>query len=126
MLPLYERGNALINVDIKVSDGVHVVSDGRELPGLDVDWILCLSLLEHVEDPKDFIETIAGRLKMGSHAILECPAEYPYHEDPIDNGLRLITREDWDEFLEGLGFQVEKFEKIGDKKSTTLVLLTKI
>lgn len=123
MLPLYKRGNALINVDIKDSLGVHVVSD--QLPDIQADWILCLSLLEHVEDPKEFIRNASGRLKTGAGAILECPAEYPYHEDPIDNGLRLRNRYEWEQFLSGLGFKIERFEKIGKKLTTTIVVLRK-
>lgn len=126
MLPLYKRGNALINIDIKDSPGVHIVSDGISLPDIKVDWILCLSLLEHVSNPREFIRNASTRLKTGSGAILECPAVYPYHEDPIDNTLRLITRQDWEQFLDGLGFEIERFETIGSKLTTTLVVLRKL
>lgn len=92
MAPLLERGNALINIDPKGGDGVHLRRAAEDL-GLTAlaDVVLCCNLLEHVEHPRAVLRSIAAALKPGGLLVLDGPATYPYHADPIDTLLRFTT-----------------------------------
>jgi SAM-dependent methyltransferase len=98
--PLLARGNAVINVDAKPEPGVHLVRSAQDLGLTDfADIVLCCNLLEHVESPMVVLRSIHKALKPGGRLIMEGPAVYPYHADPIDNMLRLKTEEEWDALL---------------------------
>jgi hypothetical protein len=87
------------NVDIKVQDGVDLVSDfttqnGQELiKKLGGNLYLISNLLEHIPDYMVGIESIKSMLKSGDLLILSGPKSFPYHPDPIDNMFRPTIKE---------------------------------
>jgi len=63
-------------------------------------------------------------LKVGGVLVLDVPAQYPYHADPIDTGLRIQTREEC-VYLLSFGFRIEHFEivrRAGYEHSAALAL----
>jgi SAM-dependent methyltransferase len=109
LAPLYARGNAVINVDQKAAPGVHLVrpADALALTGF-ADVILCCNLLEHVVSPAAVLTSIATALKPGGRLLIDGPVDYPYHADPIDNGLRPQSPAEWDALV-GDAFVRQRF-----------------
>lgn len=78
----------LANVEYKVLDKVpdyhpDIVGDIHELPLPDasVDAIICISVLEHVEDPLRAVREIYRVLTPGGYAFLYVPFLYYYHAE---------------------------------------------
>lgn len=92
--PLVELGRRVIHCDIKQAEGVDVVGDILEpgfrdvLRGYDADVLLCCNILEHLKDSRSFSNACAAIMRPGAYLIASVPYSYPYHKDPIDNGLR--------------------------------------
>jgi SAM-dependent methyltransferase len=129
--PLLRNHNAVINVDTKAVAGVHIVRDVVRLGLTDfADIVLCLNLLEHVEDQQAALLSLTAALKPSGLLILEVPAAYPHHADPIDNGLRLNTAVMWDVFVAGLPLRRRYFELITRQSNpahtTTLVIYERV
>lgn len=127
MAPLLDRGNALFNVDQKPAKGVHLIGDARtwNIPEF-ADVVLCCNILEHVTDPQEVIDNIWITLKSRGLVVIEGPAEYPRHADPIDNMLRPKTGEEWDTLFgarfERLHFETVTMDKHPEQTATVVVL----
>jgi hypothetical protein len=52
------------------------------------DIIFATNLLEHVKNYKNAANNIRKIISIGGYLCVSCPREFPYHPDPIDNGLR--------------------------------------
>lgn len=93
------RNCEVLNVDLKIDDGVDIVADllSREgferLKSHDVDLVLCSNLLEHVQDPRLMACRLAALVREGAYLLVTVPCSFPYHADPIDNGFRPTTDE---------------------------------
>jgi ubiquinone/menaquinone biosynthesis C-methylase UbiE len=73
-------------VDYKVIDKVadynpDIVGDIHDLPFSDnsLDAIICMAVIEHVEDPKRAVEEIYRVLKPGGYAFISAPFLFYYH-----------------------------------------------
>lgn len=82
VLPLAEK------VDYKIMDPVpdyepDIIGDIHSLPFLDnsVDAIICMAVLEHVEDPMKASREILRVLKPGGYAFIYVPFLYYYHAE---------------------------------------------
>jgi SAM-dependent methyltransferase len=82
ILPLASR------VDYKIMDPVpdfnpDIVGDIHNLPFADnsIDAIICLAVLEHVEDPVKACKEMHRTLKPGGYALLYVPFLYYYHAE---------------------------------------------
>lgn len=90
-------------IDIKSGPGVDVVASVYALPFSDgeFDTVLCISVLEHLEEPGRAIAEIKRVLKSGGHAIVSVPFLFPIHDAPGDYwrftkfGLQYLFREGW-------------------------------
>lgn len=96
----FEReGGHVLHVDIRAQDGVDIVGDLHDpamqarLRALGPAAVLASNLLEHVADPKEMVRLIASLVPAGGFLVLTGPQVFPYHPDPIDNGLRLSPEE---------------------------------
>src|SRR6185437_1199275 len=76
------------NVDYKILDKVpdfnpDIVGDIHSLPLADnsVDAVICIAVLEHVEDPKKAMEEIHRVLKPGGYAFIYAPFLFYYHPE---------------------------------------------
>lgn len=83
----------MLNVDIEAAEGVDVVADVSDLGAIrslnqTFDAIVVSNLLEHVEDPVAALRNVCTLASASTLLIITGPAVYPYHPDPIDNGLR--------------------------------------
>lgn len=111
---LYDSENAWIlerikGKDFKILDKVpdynpDIVGDIHDLPLPDasVDAIICMSVIEHVEDPKRAIEECFRVLKPGGYLYLYAPFLFYYHPMPgyygdfyrfTVDGMRYLTRQ---------------------------------
>ncbi len=90
-------------VGIDVVQNLHntvdiVVGPGDPLPIQDnsIDTIISTQVLEHVAEPKQYLQEAARILHPGGHLILTCPGAYMLHEEPYDfyryteHGLRYL------------------------------------
>jgi len=78
----------LLTLNIEKTDGVDVigsVADMREIfPDESFDAVLCLSVLEHLKDPKKAVNEIKRVLKKGGVAIVSAPFIMTLHDTPAD------------------------------------------
>lgn len=92
-----------VGVDIEAGPGVDVVASVYDLPfeSESFDVVLCLSVLEHVEHPRDGIKEMRRVLKKGGTILVSVPFLFPIHDSPNDYwrftkyGLRKLFI-DWD------------------------------
>ncbi len=52
---------------------VNMISDPSKIPAESFDAVMCLDVLEHVENPPDFVKNIAGYLKTGGCLVVHAP-----------------------------------------------------
>lgn len=99
----------LKNIEYKILDPVpdyqpDIVGDIHKLPFEDnsVDAILCLAVLEHVEDPALALREMRRVLKPGGYCFLYVPFLFYYHADVgyykdfwrfTEDGIRYLSRE---------------------------------
>jgi hypothetical protein len=92
--PLHFLSCQVVNVDIKLDEGVDFVADItkeldlNKLKAFNSDIIMASNLLEHVEDLRSTCANITHLLGPETLLILTGPVKFPFHPDPIDNGWR--------------------------------------
>ena len=94
--------------------------DPADFDGRDgwIDTVLCLNVLEYVEDPRATIESIRGCLNHGGTLVVLTP-QHPSLYGALDRSMghrRRFEREALQRLISGLGFQVQKvysLNKIG-------------
>src|SRR6185436_6157643 len=67
-------------------NGVDVCADIHALPFADgsVDRIICMELIEHIQNPQAFAHELKRILGPGGTAYVTIPFVYPYHASPTD------------------------------------------
>lgn len=95
VMPLLKRGISITNTDCYQSPWIDVVGDLtdkdfiQKLKTEKYKCILCSNVLEHLVDPKKFMNTLQSLLiETWSLLIVTVPSNFPYHPDPIDNRFR--------------------------------------
>ncbi|MDP3941271.1 MAG: class I SAM-dependent methyltransferase [bacterium] len=83
----------IINVDIFPFREIDVIADAADLPFASncADFVICKSLLEHVEDPSRVVREIHRVLKPGGTFLSFVPFIQPYHAAPSDYHRFTIT-----------------------------------
>ena len=92
-----------VGIDMKAGPGVDIVGSVYELPFNDneFDTVLCLSVLEHLEDPAKALLEIRRVLKLEGKIIISVPFMFPIHDAPGDYwrftkfGLRKLFSKGW-------------------------------
>lgn len=117
---------------IKPGEPVKVaVAEKIPFPQASFDTIICMDVMEHVNDPKKAMEEIRRVMKPHGKLVISVPsARYPFTYDPINallrlfgrhiNGFgmwgwghrRLYKREDIIRLLESCGFRIKHTEEI--------------
>lgn len=93
-----------IGIDIKTGPGVDLVASVYELPfgEEEFDLVLCLSVLEHLEEPSRAIKEMRRVLKPGGKILVSVPFMFPIHDAPGDYwrftkfGLRKLFSDGWE------------------------------
>lgn len=93
-----------IGVDIREGPGVDRIASVYDLPFEDGEFenVLCMSVLEHLEEPKKAITEMHRVLKPGGRIIMSVPFLFPIHEAPDDYwrftkyGLQKLFSEGWE------------------------------
>jgi len=92
-----------VGLDVRKGHGVDVIGSVYELPFGDksFDIVLCMAVIEHLEDPKVAIAEIQRVLKPGGKILVSVPFLFPIHDSPNDfwrftkYGLKVLFK-DWD------------------------------
>jgi SAM-dependent methyltransferase len=92
-----------VGLDIRPGKGVDVVGSVYDLPFKDneFDIVLCMVVLEHLEDPQKAILEMNRVLKPKGKILVSVPFMFPMHDTPNDfwrftkYGLQLLFK-DWD------------------------------
>jgi len=104
----------LINQDITWPGdnrtNIHIYSPIHQIPVESnyFDAILCIAVLEHVENPEEVVPELYRVLKPGGHLILEVPFLQPEHKVPTD--FQRYTRDGLVRLVSHHGFSVEKIK----------------
>ena len=114
-----------IGVDIRPGPGVDRVASVYELPFPDDRFrnVLCMSVLEHLEDPACAIAEMHRVLTPGGRIIVSVPFLFPIHDAPGDYwrftkfGLRHLFRDGW---------HIEKLTAEADMQSSLAILLQRV
>lgn len=80
-------GAKVVCVDIVPGPGVDLVADIHDLhmvPSDTVDFVTCVSVLEHVHYPQRAVKEMLRILKPGGIAYFNVPFIFPFHADPDD------------------------------------------
>lgn len=91
---LRRRGARVVNVDLQQAPGVDLVGDlmdpafQQQLAARRPAVFIVCNVLEHVRDPRALAAAIAAVIGPDTLLLVSCPRRYPYHPDPLDNGLR--------------------------------------
>lgn len=89
-----------LNLDFYPGDGIDIVDDAQgmaKIPSHCIGTVLCLGMLEHVENPWKVIESCYRVLKPNGTIMVSAPFIYPVHSDAdfwrfTEQGMRLLTR----------------------------------
>lgn len=106
----------LINQDITwpgdTRTNIHIHSPLHRIPTESgyFDAIICIAVLEHVENPEDVVPEMYRVLKPGGHLILEVPFLQPEHKVPTD--FQRYTKDGLVRLVSYHGFQVLEIEGI--------------
>jgi len=75
-----------VGLDIRPGKGVDVVGSVYELPFKDneFDIVLCMVVMEHLEDPQKAILEMKRVLKQGGIILVSVPFMFPMHDTPND------------------------------------------
>jgi SAM-dependent methyltransferase len=92
-----------IGIDIRPGPGVDMIADVYNLPFQDneFDLVLCLGILEHLEDPKKAIVQMKRVLKPNGRILVSVPFMFPIHDAPHDYwrftkfGLQKLFSDGW-------------------------------
>lgn len=97
-------GYRTVNIDPR--ENPDVLADAAALPFGDcsVDGILCLALLEHVDDPDPVLEEMHRVMKPGARALVWVPFYWREHNYPIDS--RRYTEQGVCALLKRRGFSI--------------------
>jgi SAM-dependent methyltransferase len=96
-------------------DGILPVADQS------YDTVLSTQVLEHVQDPRNYLSECLRVLKPGGRLLLSTHGVFPYHPDPAD--LWRWTCEGLRREVESAGFEIEHFEGVIGMAATGLQLL---
>lgn len=116
--PLAQRDCIVFNVDSKPENCsgrnlIPVLSTAADVPfsnGI-ADVVLCLSILEHTENPGALVAEARRVCSADGTAFFEVPDDYPSHPDPIDTGLRMHSLDEWVKLL-GCQWKIREFAHI--------------
>jgi hypothetical protein len=95
--PMQAKGWHIVNVDLKIEDGVDVIADvtqpnfGDDMP--QAALTICTNMLEHVEDIPLVVKNLQKVTTSGGFILLTVPYKYKKHLDPIDNMFRPTPEE---------------------------------
>jgi SAM-dependent methyltransferase len=96
----------VVCVDMEAGPGVDLVADAHDLQMISsnsVDFVVSISVLEHVRYPQKVVQEIFRILKPGGMLYVSVPFIFPYHADP-DDFYRFSHR--------GITILCERFERI--------------
>lgn len=100
----------LVNQDISWPGddrtNIHIVSPLHIIPVADdhFDAILCIAVIEHVENPEEVTTELYRVLKPGGHLVLEVPFLQPEHKVPTD--FQRYTRDGLERLVTKRGFRL--------------------
>lgn len=118
-----------IGVDVKNSGHDHsnseidyYISENRvPLPDAQFDFVICIEVLEHVDDLDAVLNEISRLLKVGGVLLITTPFMWREHEQPYD--FRRLTSFGLLSGVENAGFEVLDISKLGCGSTTLLQLL---
>ena len=97
--PIENLGVEIIHCDLKPMEGVDIVGNifddevFNEIRKINAKSLICSNILEHVQDPREFLERCLELIEPEGIIFITVPYDYPYHADPIDTMFRPTPEE---------------------------------
>ena len=104
----------LVNQDLpsdnETRTNIHILSPLANIPRPDhsFDAVVCIAVLEHVENPEQVVAEMFRVLKPGGHLIASVPFLQPEHKVPTD--YQRYTRDGLERTLRNGGFEIVRTE----------------
>jgi SAM-dependent methyltransferase len=85
-LPYFAGAREYVGVDVDEGAQADLVGAAEQLPVADAsfDLVLCLQVLEHVDDPARAVRELNRAVRPGGRVLLATHGVYPYHPGPAD------------------------------------------
>ncbi len=85
-LPYFDGASEYVGVDVDESARADVVGAAERLPLPDAsfDLVLCLQVLEHVDDPARAVRELHRVVKPGGRVLVATHGAYVFHPSPVD------------------------------------------
>jgi len=81
-------GYPFVGIDMRQGPGVDIVADAKNMRSIiaddEIDTIICLDTLEHVDWPRDLIQELYRVQKPGGYFFLATVMDFPIHDYPSD------------------------------------------
>jgi 2-polyprenyl-3-methyl-5-hydroxy-6-metoxy-1,4-benzoquinol methylase len=122
---LHERFGELPHLRYQLLDLNHAPYD---VGGIELDTVLCVNVLEHIEDEEAALRGLARLLRTGGRLILQVP-NYPWLFGSLDESyghLRRYSQRTLTDALERSGFRVVAMRKFNPFSIPGWILLSKI
>jgi SAM-dependent methyltransferase len=106
----------LVNQDLRYDDekrtNIHIYSPLHVIPRPDAafDSIICIAVLEHVENPDEVLAEFFRVLRPGGHLIASVPFMQPEHKVPTD--FQRYTRDGLERTVRKAGFEIVKTDAL--------------
>jgi SAM-dependent methyltransferase len=86
-LPYFESAAEYVGVDVDEGAQADLVGAAESLPvgDADFDLVLCIQVLEHVDDPARAVRELHRAVRPGGRVLVATHGVYPYHPGPADH-----------------------------------------
>lgn len=120
---LFDKSARVTRTDIDPSRGADVIFDANKrfpLKNDGFDAVLCLNLLEHLDEPQSCLDECYRVLKKGGRMFVAVPFAFPYHAGGKSKDTFRYTHAKLEEMLRQAGFKKPSVKRLGGRYSLAI------